>query len=431
MLLGAPVGYGAPLDLTERLLDAPGPGDPTPRWAASGAMALTGRADGPPLLAPPGVVDGLHRLAARLTAQSGALGTPVTVDGPALLGERAACTGATRRGDVSVGGATRLLRAADGWVAVSLPRPSDLDLLPAWLGVDVLRGQPVAPPDELVAGPGAAWPAVAAAIAEWSATALVAAATPLGLACAALGETPVGPLALATPLGSAPATHHLRGVVVADLSSLWAGPLCGDLLARAGATVRKVESRQRPDGARRGDPAFFALLDGAKSHVTVDLDAPGGRAELAALLHDADVVIEASRPRALAQLGIDPARVAAAGRLRVWCSITGHGRHGPAAQRVGFGDDAAVAGGLVAWDHGGPVFVADAAADPASGLAAAVAILDRLAAGGRWLVDVALARTAAHLAGPPAAGPAGPTASGGAWVGPVAPPRARSAWRPA
>ena len=46
---------------------------------------------------------------------------------------------------------------------------------------------------------------------------------------------------------------------------------------------------------------------------------------------------------------------------------------------VGFGDDAAVAGGLVAWDDAGPVFCADAVADPATGLVGAAGRRERLA----------------------------------------------------
>jgi hypothetical protein len=95
---------------------------------------------------------------------------------------------------------------------------------------------------------------------------------------------------------------------------------------------------------------------------------------------------------------------------------------------VAFGDDAAVAGGLVVADPAGPCFCADAAADPAAGLVAAAACLDALAAGGCWLVDVSMAGVAASLTGPtlgpdpvrPVDGPADE----------VAPPRARAATSP-
>ena len=48
----------------------------------------------------------------------------------------------------------------------------------------------------------------------------------------------------------------------------------------------------------------------------------------------------------------------------------------------------------------GPCFLADAVTDPLAGLVAAAAVLEALAAGGRWLLDVALAPLAAAVAGP-------------------------------
>ncbi len=78
---------------------------------------------------------------------------------------------------------------------------------------------------------------------------------------------------------------------------------------------------------------------------------------------------------------------------------------------MGFGDDAAVAGGLVCWQDDRPVFCADAVADPVSGLVAAAACLDALATGGRWLVDVGMAGVAAHLAGPTLPVPTGTSAA--------------------
>jgi crotonobetainyl-CoA:carnitine CoA-transferase CaiB-like acyl-CoA transferase len=139
-------------------------------------------------------------------------------------------------------------------------------------------------------------------------------------------------------------------------------------------------------------------------------------AALHELVATADVVLEASRPRALEQVGIDATALITDGGPRAWVSITGHGRTGPARDWVAFGDDAAVAGGLVVRDGEGPVFCADAVADPTTGLVAAVAALEALAAGGRQLIDVPLAGVAAHLAGPTL--PVDPQIE-------VAPPRAR------
>jgi crotonobetainyl-CoA:carnitine CoA-transferase CaiB-like acyl-CoA transferase len=205
-------------------------------------------------------------------------------------------------------------------------------------------------------------------------------------------------------------------MVVVDLSALWAGPLCGDLLARAGARVVKVESTQRPDGARRGPHEFFDLMNGAKRSVALDLRDHAGIRILHDLVRRADIVIEASRPRALAQLGLDARDLVRSGGPRIWISITGYGRSDDAANRVAFGDDAAAAGGLVVWKDNAPLFCADALADPVTGLTAADACLLALASGGRWLLDVSMSAVSAALTGPtlPARGDL-----------PVAHPRAR------
>ena len=105
----------------------------------------------------------------------------------------------------------------------------------------------------------------------------------------------------------------------------------------------------------------------------------------------------------------------------MWASITSHGREPGHRLRVGFGDVAAAAGGLVAGDARGPCFLADAVADPLSGLVAAAAVLEALGAGGRWLIDAAMAPMAAAVAGP-LVDVTGLAAS---------PPRAREAVRPA
>ena len=364
-------------------------------------MWLTGRAAGPPLGSFSGVTAVMERAARTLGELTRRAGRAVVLDGPALLGERAALSGLTRRGDQSCGGSSRLLRSADSWIAISLVRPTDVELLPAWLGV----GASADP-----------WPAVASAVSTRTGDEVVQSGAELGLAVARLGERRDDRAAVvAIRLGeAAPAPPGTRKRVV-DLSSLWAGPLAGQLLAAAGMDVVKVESTKRPDGARQGPAAFNDLLNADKASVALDFSTREGVGALRRLLLSADVVIEASRPRALEQLGLDAAEILATGSTRVWLSITGHGRTEPHRRRVGFGDDAAVAGGLVARDSRGVVFCADAVADPATGLLGAAAVVERLTRGGRWLLDAALARTAALMA-------SGETV---AWGGDVSPPRSR------
>jgi hypothetical protein len=98
------------------------------------------------------------------------------------------------------------------------------------------------------------------------------------------------------------------------------------------------------------------------------------------------------------QLGID-ARTLVGRGPQVWISITAHGRSESQRHRVGFGDDAAAGGGPVGWVASAPVFITDAVADPVTGLTAALAGVQLLERGGRWIVDVALARVAASTVG--------------------------------
>ena len=83
---------------------------------------------------------------------------------------------------------------------------------------------------------------------------------------------------------------------------------------------------------------------------------------------------------------------------RVWLSITGYGRGDAAPGRVAFGDDAAVAAGAAhaVADADGPLFCADAIADPLTGLHAALAAWACWRAGGGALLDVSLCGVTAH-----------------------------------
>jgi hypothetical protein len=346
-------------------------------WDASGCANLT--AAGVP--APQRLVDGALDLIARLDGRGAGLADRFPGRGLGVLADRGRLLGLPRSGRVSCGGATRLIGVADGEVAVALARDSDRELVPAWLA---LAG--VASEAELGDAPAAA---------------LVVAAAELGLPVAAVGEARDARPVVVHPCGDAPG-RPLAGVRVVNLGSLWAGPLAAHLLARMGADVVSVESGTRPDGAR-ATPAFFAALREGVTGRTVDFADP---AELGDILRGADVVIEGSRPRALRQLGIDAELLARSGP-RLWVSITAYGRAEPHCRRVGFGDDAAAAGGLVGRSPSGETtFLADAIADPLTGLSAAVAVAELLEQGGRYVVDIALARVAASLADQAQAGSA-------------------------
>ena len=363
---------------------AVGSRDDAALWAASGAMHLTGHADRPPLLPRAPVASRLAGAAAVWTHLSG-----LPLDGPALLGERAALRGLSRRGTTSAGGGSQILRAADGWVALTLSRPDDRELVPAWLQVDDAD-------DETISDAVAVAPAAATAAAGQELGLAVAVVPPPSASSdeqqIARGTHPW----LISPGGGPPASGGLR---VLDLSALWAGPLCANLLGLAGAEVVTVDSVGRPDGARLGDPDLFALLHKGHASVPIDLRDHDDRSRLGELIGAADVVITSVRPRALAQLDLWPHDQVARRPGLTWVAITGYGLTGPWANRVGYGDDTAAAGGLVAED-GTPVFCADAAADPSTGLYAAVAATAVARAGG-GVVDVALREVAAHLSRAP------------------------------
>ena len=345
-------------------------------------MALTGPADGEPCAAPARLAVAMDAIAVSIAdATDGAL----IVDGPALLGEHAAHTGWRRQGPTSCGGQCRLLRAGDGWFALSLARPDDLVAVDAWLESAVGLGDDPSTVD---------WEALTAAVHGRPRADLVARANLLGLPVGALGEaSPAGALVLATDRHVWSA-RPLGELVVVDLSSLWAGPLCANLLGLAGARVIKVESTRRPDGARFGPSGFFDLLHGGHESVAIDLTTEDGRAWLRRLVRAADVVIEASRPRALDAMGASFARCRAAGWSGAWVTITAHTDTG----RVGFGDDAAAAGGLVVDGPSDPMFCADAVADPLTGAMAAATVLQAIRDGRGGRYSLALARSAALVA---------------------------------
>lgn len=376
---------------------------PVEDWAASGAMVLTGRADGP-CLVPAGAPASAVRGALQVLRGLAPGGSWEDFD-VRLLGERAAVAGLQRQGPASTGGAFRLLPCSDGWVGASLPRPTDVDLLPA-LTFGLV--EPASDP----------WPEFAGWLVDQVRADVTARARLLGLP---LVQVPVAGEPPDAQLGARWGTDepcwarlHAGGdrrgggagqdgrPLVLCLASLWAGPLAAHLLARSGARVVTVESLRRPDGARRGPAIFHDLLHAGQEMVALDLPDPRACAALRQLVSRADLVVDGSRPRAMRRLGVDVEEVVANGTS--WISITGYGRSGPWAEQPAFGDDAAAAAGLLAWDADGPVPAGDAIADPLTGVHAAVAGLAALQDRRAWLIEMAMREVALAAAGLPGDG---------------------------
>ncbi len=296
-----------------------------------------------------------------------------------LLGEVGATSIFSQRGlpkpsgGVSANGASRLMPCADGYVAVSLPRTCDWELLPAWLEC---------------AHQSFDWQSLHEIVATCAAQSLVTRGRLLGLAVAVASELPGGSnLKPASELARSRATKRPR---VIDLSALWAGPLCAHLLMLAGAEVIKVGSTNRPDSAR--------LFNRCERSLTLDFGREDHRRQLHRLIEDADIVIESSRPRALAQLGIDAESIVRARAELVWVSITGHGRDSPESNWIAYGDDAGAAAGLsflVSQAVGRYEFFGDAIADPLTGIEAAWRAWRAWHAGEGGIISLALADVAA------------------------------------
>jgi len=290
--------------------------------------------------------------------------------GSQLLGERARLRETIRKGRLCAGGYGRLMDTADGRIALNLVRDDDWDLIPAWLE-DYAEG----------------WDGIAAIVRKKETDYLVARAAEIGLAVAK-DELPPMPDRWFSVQRFEKASCD-RPLIV-DLSGLWAGPLATSLLRMTGVQVIKLESPTRPDGMRLGHQGFYDLLNAGKDCVALNFRDAEGLEQLKELLHKADIIIEASRPRALRQLGIAAEEFVSRKPGKIWARLTAYGQ---SENRIGFGDDIGISAGLAAImerAHDEPCFVGDAIADPVNGLHLALALQVSLNQGGGMVIDLSM-----------------------------------------
>ncbi|MFP5486138.1 MAG: CaiB/BaiF CoA transferase family protein [Gammaproteobacteria bacterium] len=180
----------------------------------------------------------------------------------------------------------------------------------------------------------------------------------------------------------------LAGVRVLDLSRVFAGPLCGQVLADFGAEVIKVEHPGRGDDTRdwgmrigKTETTYYNSMNRNKRSITVDLQTPEGVKIIHDLLPQCDVVIQNFKTGGADKLGLGYAQLKALKSDLIYCSVAGYDSSGPEAKRPGY--DLVIQGeaGLMALNGEAsqpPLKFGVAAVDMMTGMYAAQAVLAAL-----------------------------------------------------
>ena len=124
----------------------------------------------------------------------------------------------------------------------------------------------------------------------------------------------------------------LKDIVVADLTQIYNGPYATYLMAMAGARGIKLEppggEHLRKRGANSGAAMPFAMLNGNKESVSIDLKAPEGKALFLKLVERVDVVVENFAPGVLDRLGVGKYVLFEHNPRLIYASGSGYGNDG-------------------------------------------------------------------------------------------------------
>ena len=178
----------------------------------------------------------------------------------------------------------------------------------------------------------------------------------------------------------------LEGTKILELASYVTGPFAAMLLADLGASVIKVEAPGQGDPFRgwgkAGYSPTFCSMNRNKRSLTLNLQAPEGRAVFLRLAGDADVVIENMRAGVVDRLGIGYEAVRGVNPRIVYCSISGFGQDGPYRDRPGYDTIGQAMGGLLSLltDLSAPRGVGISIADHVTGIFACYGVLGALLA---------------------------------------------------
>lgn len=195
----------------------------------------------------------------------------------------------------------------------------------------------------------------------------------------------------------------LSGIRVLDITTTWAGPMCGCVLADFGADVIKIESpdgevgRQLPPMLPNGESFAHTMVNRNKRSLSLDLRTERGAEVLRDLVRTSDMVIENFRPGTLARWGVGYPQLRELKPDLIFVSISGWGQFGPEHDRAGYDPLAQAASGFMTLNgHPGdtpvkaPTFLGDDLAGLHGALGALAALWHRQRTGEGQHVDVSL-----------------------------------------
>ncbi|PAY05856.1 carnitine dehydratase [Bradyrhizobium sp. UFLA03-84] len=133
----------------------------------------------------------------------------------------------------------------------------------------------------------------------------------------------------------------LAGVRVLDFSIMVAGPYCARLLADVGAEVIKIEPPEGDDmrlrtPLRDGHSTYFGQLNAGKRSLALDLKNADAIKLVHRMVAETDILVENFRPGVMDRLGLGYETLRAINPRLIYCSISGYGQSGPAAERAAY-----------------------------------------------------------------------------------------------
>jgi CoA:oxalate CoA-transferase len=133
----------------------------------------------------------------------------------------------------------------------------------------------------------------------------------------------------------------LEGIRVLDFSIMLAGPYCARLLADVGADVIKIEPPEGDDmrlrtPLREGNSAYFGQLNAGKRSLALDLKSAEAIKLVHRLIAETDILVENFRPGVMDRLGLGYEALREINPRLIYCSISGYGQTGPAAERAAY-----------------------------------------------------------------------------------------------